>query len=88
MSNKKSGLQIFILNEAKTANSYYSAAIDKLSPDLYSVDSYYIEDNKLNMFMTIDKSFTNGVVSVYNYSTVRQLQSQVPTPTLVGTFEV
>ena len=86
MSNKKSGIEVFILNEVKTTNSYYSVSIDKLSPDQYTVDSYFFQDNKLNLFITVDKSFTNGVVSVYRYSTARLLQSPVPTPTLVGTF--
>lgn len=46
-----------------------------------------MQDNKLNMFITVSKSFTGGVVSVYrNVASARLLQGA--NSVLVGTFPV
>lgn len=39
------------------------------------------------MFITIDKSFTKGTISIYRSSTSRLLQ-QINNPVLVGTFKI
>ena len=63
----------------------YSAIIDKLSPSDYSLDEYYMQDGRLNMFITVKKSFKNGVVSLYRTAVARLLQTS-NTATLMGTF--
>ena len=51
------------------------------------LDSYYVQDGRLNMFILIQQSFINGQIKVYRYTTARLLQS-VPTASIVGDFQV
>ena len=40
------------------------------------------------MFILIKQSFTDGQINVYRYTTARLLQATVPTPSVVGGFQV
>ena len=90
VNQKKSGLQVYVTGEKDSTNSYYSVSIDKLSPDQYNLESYYIQDGKLNLFVAVNQSFIDGIVTVFKYTTARLLQAQPTsvTPSLIGSINV
>jgi hypothetical protein len=86
LSGRQAGIELFISGQPLSGQFYYQASIDKLSPDQYAVNSYYLLDGKLSMFVQIDHSFTDGTVSIYRTSASRLLQTA--SPTLAGSFKV
>ena len=86
LSGSQAVLNIFISNPPACNGCTYSAAIDKLSPNLYKLESHSLSGNTFTIFISIKGNFVDGAISIFQHAPARLLQSG--SAQLLGSFAV